>query len=33
VATPNTPEVFGSLIQSEIARWKPVIQSGRVKAD
>jgi len=33
IATPNTPEVFASLIQSEIARWKPVIQSGRVKAD
>jgi len=33
IATPNTPEVFGSLIQTEIARWKPVIQSGRVKAD
>ena len=33
IATPNTPEVFASLIQREIARWKPVIQSGRVKAD
>jgi tripartite-type tricarboxylate transporter receptor subunit TctC len=33
IATPSTPEVFASLIQAEIARWKPVIQSGRVKAD
>ena len=33
IATPNTPEVFANLIQREIARWKPVIQSGRVKAD
>ena len=33
VATPNTPEVFGKLIQAEIARWKPVMSSGRVKVD
>ena len=33
IATPNTPEAFGQLIVREIARWKPVIQSGRVKAD
>lgn len=33
VAMPGTPEVFGQLIASEIARWKPVIGSGRVKAD
>jgi tripartite-type tricarboxylate transporter receptor subunit TctC len=33
VATPNTPEVFGKLIQTEIARWKPVMSSGRVKVD
>jgi tripartite-type tricarboxylate transporter receptor subunit TctC len=33
VATPATPEVFGAQIAREIARWKPVIQSGRVKAD
>ena len=33
VATPSTPEVFGQLIVREIARWKPVISSGRVKAD
>ena len=33
IAMPSTPEVFGQLIVREIARWKPVIQSGRVKAD
>ncbi|WP_137896856.1 tripartite tricarboxylate transporter substrate binding protein [Ramlibacter sp. 2FC] len=33
VATPNPPEVFGKLIDSEIVRWRPVITSGRVKAD
>jgi tripartite-type tricarboxylate transporter receptor subunit TctC len=33
VATPTTPEAFGKHIGSEIARWKPVIQSGRVKTD
>ena len=33
IATPATPEAFGQLIVSELARWKPVIQSGRVKAD
>jgi tripartite-type tricarboxylate transporter receptor subunit TctC len=33
VATPTTPEAFGKHIASEIARWKPVIQSGRVKTD
>ena len=33
VATPGTPEAFGQLIVAEIARWKPVISSGRVKAD
>lgn len=33
VATPTTPEAFGQLIVREIARWKPVIQSGRVKTD
>ena len=33
VATPSTPEVFGKLIQTEIARWKPVMTSGRVKLD
>jgi tripartite-type tricarboxylate transporter receptor subunit TctC len=33
IATPATPEAFGQLIVRELARWKPVIQSGRVKAD
>jgi tripartite-type tricarboxylate transporter receptor subunit TctC len=32
VATPSTPEVFGELIKTELARWKPVISSGRVTA-
>ncbi len=33
IATPTTPEAFGQLIVREIARWQPVIGSGRVKAD
>ncbi len=33
IATPTTPEAYGQLIVREIARWRPVIQSGRVKAD
>ena len=33
VATPDTPEAFGKLIAQEIERWRPVISSGRVKAD
>lgn len=33
VATPETPEAFGKLITQEIDRWRPVITSGRVKAD
>jgi tripartite-type tricarboxylate transporter receptor subunit TctC len=33
LATPETPEAFGKWIASEIARWKPVIASGRVKAE
>ena len=33
IAMPTTPEAFGQLIVREIARWKPVIQSGRVKAE
>lgn len=33
VAPAGTPEAFGKLIVNEIARWKPVISSGRVKAD
>ena len=33
IATPTTPEAYGQLIALEIVRWKPVIQSGRVKVD
>ncbi len=33
VATPTTPEAFGQLIASDMERWRPVITSGRVKAD
>lgn len=33
IATPTTPEAYGQLIVSEIARWKPVMTSGRVRAD
>ena len=33
IATPTTPDAFGELIVREIARWKPVIRSGRVKAE
>jgi tripartite-type tricarboxylate transporter receptor subunit TctC len=33
IATPTTPEAYGQHIVREIARWKPVIQSGRVKAE
>ena len=33
IATPDTPAAFGKLIVREIARWKPVIQAGRVKAE
>ena len=33
IATPESPEAFGQLIANEIARWQPVISSGRVKAD
>lgn len=33
IATPATPEAFGQLIATDIERWRPVISSGRVKAD
>ena len=33
IATAATPEEFGKLIATEIERWRPVITSGRVKAD
>jgi tripartite-type tricarboxylate transporter receptor subunit TctC len=31
--TPNSPEVFGKLIISEITRWKPVVQRAQLKPD
>ena len=31
--TPNPPEVFARLIESEIARWRQVIQAGGVKVE
>jgi tripartite-type tricarboxylate transporter receptor subunit TctC len=31
--TPNSPEVFGQLIISEITRWKPVVQRAQLKPD
>jgi tripartite-type tricarboxylate transporter receptor subunit TctC len=33
IATPSSPAAFSRLIETEIARWKPVMSSGRVKAD
>jgi tripartite-type tricarboxylate transporter receptor subunit TctC len=33
IATPDTAAAFDKLIAREITRWRPVIQSGRVKAD
>ena len=33
VATPPTPQAFGQYIATEIARWRPVLQAGRVTAD
>jgi tripartite-type tricarboxylate transporter receptor subunit TctC len=33
VARPTTPEAFGAHIVSEIARWKPVVVAGQIKAD
>jgi tripartite-type tricarboxylate transporter receptor subunit TctC len=32
-ATPTSPEAFAQLIVKEIARWRPVMTSGRVKVD
>jgi tripartite-type tricarboxylate transporter receptor subunit TctC len=31
--TPNPPEVFAKLIETEIARWRTVIQAGGVKVE
>ena len=33
IAAPNTPEVFGQLIVSEIERWRPVVQGAKIKPD
>jgi tripartite-type tricarboxylate transporter receptor subunit TctC len=32
-AAPTTPEAFGAMIESEIARWKPVIEQSRMRPD
>ena len=32
-AAPTTPDAFGTLIASEIARWKPVIEQSRMRPD
>lgn len=32
-AAPTTPDAFGALIVSEIARWKPVIEQSRMRPD
>ncbi|MBC7436361.1 MAG: tripartite tricarboxylate transporter substrate binding protein [Bdellovibrionales bacterium] len=32
-ATPNTPEVFGKLIATEIERWRPVVKAGKVRSE
>ena len=32
-ATPASPEAFGLLIQSEIKRWKPVVNNAKISAD
>ena len=33
IGMPRSPEVFGELITSELARWRPVVQAGRIKPD
>lgn len=33
MASPQSPEVFGQLIQTEIKRWKPVVANAKIKAD
>jgi len=33
IATPQTPQAFGQLIQSEIKRWRPVVRSANIQAD
>jgi len=32
-AAPGTPEAFGAMIESEIARWKPVIEQARMQPE
>jgi tripartite-type tricarboxylate transporter receptor subunit TctC len=32
-AAPTTPDAFGALIASEIARWKPVIEQSKMRPD
>ena len=32
-ASPQSPEVFGQLIQSEIKRWRPVVANAKIKSD
>jgi len=33
IASPTTPEAFGTHIKVELARWKPVVQAGRIRPD
>jgi tripartite-type tricarboxylate transporter receptor subunit TctC len=33
IATPSTPDTFGKLIVSEIARWKPVVSRAGIKPE
>ncbi|MDO9359769.1 MAG: tripartite tricarboxylate transporter substrate-binding protein, partial [Polaromonas sp.] len=33
IGMPRSPEVFGELIASELVRWRPVVQAGRIKPD
>jgi len=33
IATPQTPQAFGQLIQSEIKRWRPVVRSANIQSD
>jgi tripartite-type tricarboxylate transporter receptor subunit TctC len=33
IATPQTPQAFGQLIQSEIKRWRPVVRSASIQSD
>ena len=32
-AAPSTPDAFGALIVSEIARWKPVIERAKMRPE